>query len=123
MDSNKVHSIISKFLPIEWAKASSSDITAESQSGSGVVNTHYIVSCKSAGKVEPSVVHMTILGGNIVKRDAIGSILDEASLNVVYYGQSLPRLGHVPQLFGLFPGGRIEEYIHPAHPMTPQATT
>lgn len=52
---------------------------------------------------------MRIYGGNLLPKDHPHRALDETGEVLVYYALAQRKLA--PELYGFFPGGRIEQYI------------
>lgn len=107
---------ISKFLHKEWAKTTPRDITVSPLKG-GYLNTLYIVENNGLPPQhkEPRKVIMRIIGEGIhwnskFDLEEHGFVVNtEVSEALIYQHQS--RTGNGPKIFGVFPGGRIEEFI------------
>uniref|UniRef100_A0A1B6CGP1 Choline/ethanolamine kinase n=1 Tax=Clastoptera arizonana TaxID=38151 RepID=A0A1B6CGP1_9HEMI len=99
------------YLPGPWKKITANDITLSQISG-GLSNLLYHVTLnKTSGKsVEPTQVLLRLYGHTMGERPIESLITD----SVIFTLLSERNLG--PRLHGIFPGGRIEEYI-PARPI------
>ena len=105
---------ISKFLNQEWCQTTEPDINITRLQG-GYVNTLYIVENKSEKvKNEPKKLILRFYGGNFFGDDKRALSKDlpmssEVEESLIFYTQSKNLNG--PKLYGIFPGGRVEEFI------------
>lgn len=83
----------------------------------GFVNTLHLLSRSNVAKDEPASVLIRHFGQTIAIEDPPPgtTTLSATEQAVVYY--EMGRRGWGPKLYGIFPGGRLEEYID-AHPLT-----
>jgi len=110
---------ISKFLPLEWPNALESDIVITPLTG-GYVNTLYVVENNTVtGKKEPRKVLLRLYGGKIIgnKHEMKSQMPMNSEVVEAIIFQNQSRTGFGPKLYGVIPGGRIEEYI-PSHTLT-----
>lgn len=112
---------VRKFIP-SFSAIHSRDITVLSFSG-GYVNTLSLVSAAQGIDVSPKTVVYRVYGNNFLARDILSKwscLLNETEEILVAYEHG--RRGWGPKVFGVFPGGRIEEYI-PSHVLTSTEAT
>lgn len=92
-------------------------------SGGGYVNTLYIVENKKCDGDGPKKVILRHYGGNLFDMHKDTGAEEnfikntETSEVMIFFEQSQRRLG--PKLYGVFPGGRVEEFIE-SHTLTPE---
>jgi thiamine kinase-like enzyme len=108
--------LVSEFFETEWPQTKESEASLREVTG-GFVNTLHLLSRKNAAKKEPASVLIRHFGRtNDIEDPPPGTTtLSATEQAVVYY--EMGRIGWGPKLYGIFPGGRLEEYID-AHPLT-----
>ena len=107
---------VCKFLPA-WKELEAGDISVSSFSG-GYVNTLWLVSLPEDSVITPRTVLYRVYGGNYLPRDLLENwscLLTEEEEVLIAYEHG--KRGWGPKIFGIFPGGRIEEFI-PSHTLT-----
>ena len=115
-------STVSKFLTKDWPKTTINDLLVTQLKG-GYANTVFIIENRgiSSDAREPRKVLIRFLGGAGLLNDKNdfaqhGFVVNtEVGEALIYQHQSMT--GNGPKLYGVFPGGRIEEYI-PSHTLT-----
>lgn len=75
----------------------------------GFGNRLFICGTKSGVRAVPDKVLVRLYGGNVLPSDNPFRVLTEAGECVVFF--ALAAKGWAPQLYGVFQGGRVEEYI------------
>lgn len=113
--------VISSYLPVEWTAVNEDDIKISRISG-GYMNTVYLVERKSQSILEPNQLIFRRKGGGIIKvetkneaiADVFASEVEEALVTVEAAKATVG-----PVVYGLFAGGRIEEYVQ-SRTLTPQ---
>jgi choline/ethanolamine kinase len=119
--SEEIIENVRRFLP-SWKDIETKDITISPFSG-GYVNTLWLVSSKEDKNAKPSSILYRTYGGNFLPREILkmwSCLLSETEEVMVAYEHG--RRGWGPQVFGVFPGGRIEEYI-PSTVLLPKSAT
>lgn len=113
---DKALRLISSFLDQEWRRANVRDVRVERIAG-GLMNTLHLVSRNNASVQEPSAVLVRHFGlsGKPEEPTETSLTLSTAQQTLVYW--EMGRRGWGPKVYGLFPGGRVEEYI-PSHALT-----
>ena len=122
MTEDFAFSTVSKFLTKDWPKTTSNDLLVTQLKG-GYANTVFIIENRgiSSDAREPRKVIIRFLGGAGLLNDKNdfakhGFVVNtEVGEALIYQQQSMT--GDGPKLYGVFPGGRIEEYI-PSHTLT-----
>lgn len=114
--------LISTFFPKEWAQTIVKDIQIQKVTG-GLMNTLQYIRRTTTATTEPSALLIRQFGleGNFKEPQGTSIDLSAAQQAVVYWEMS--RRGWGPQIFGLFPGGRLEEYIDSCHTLTAAEAT
>ena len=115
-------STVCNFLTNDWPNTTSNDLLVTQLKG-GYLNTVFIVENRgiSSDAREPKKVLIRFLGGaGLVnnKNDLAdhGFVVNtEVGEALIYQHQSMT--GNGPKLYGVFPGGRVEEYI-PSHTLS-----
>ena len=115
-------STVSNFLTKDWPKTTSDDLLVTQLKG-GLLNTVFIIENRgiSSESREPrKLIFRFIRGAGFVQDKNVladhGFVVNtEVGEALIYQHQSMT--GNGPQLYGVFPGGRIEEYI-PSHALT-----
>ena len=115
-------STICNFLTNDWPTTTSDDLVVSQLKG-GLLNTVFIIENRgiSSDAREPRKVLIRFLGGAGLVKDKNefadhGFVVNtEVGEALIYQHQSMT--GNGPKLYGVFPGGRIEEYI-PSHTLT-----
>ena len=110
--------IIRRFFLKEWKQLSEDDITL-TRLQAGLCNAVYIVE-RSIPPVttvpavtEPIKVILKKYGGSITKQTPeLSDVAIEAEILII---QEAAKLGIGPKLYGIFEGGRLEEYVHSRH--------
>ena len=110
---DQAYAICRDFLSGSWKKISSDDMVFESVTG-GLSNVLYrcsLPSTLSPLNGEPSQVLLRMYGQlhSNEKSSGPGSELTTITDSVIFMLLSERKLG--PKLYGIFPGGRLEEYI------------
>ena len=122
MSEDFAFSTVSKFLTKDWPKTTSDDLLVTQLKG-GLLNTVFIIENRgiSNDAREPRKLIIRLLGGAGLVKDKNdfaqhGFVVNtEVGEALIYQHQSMT--GNGPKLYGVFPGGRIEEYI-PSHTLT-----
>ena len=122
MTKDLAFSTISKFLTKDWPSTKSDDLFM-TQIKDGYLNTVFIIENHgiSSESREPKKLIIRLLGGagfvkNMNDLAQHGFVVNtEVGEALIYQHQSMT--GNGPKLYGVFPGGRIEEYI-PSHTLT-----
>lgn len=122
MDEESALAIISKFLPKEWAKSTRDDVSLIKIT-CGYLNSVWIVENQSA-LVEPRKVILRKYGGSTLsdfmkKRNDDEKYLKNTETDEVLIFYENSRTGWGPKLYGVFEGGRVEEYID-SHTLSPE---
>lgn len=114
--------LISTFFPKEWAQTIVKDIQIQKVTG-GLMNTLQYIRRTTTATTEPSALLIRQFGleGNFKEPQGTSIDLSAAQQAVVYWEMS--RRGWGPQIFGLFPGGRLEEHIDSCHTLTAAEAT
>ena len=123
VDENYALETIVKFLPEAWADADLSSVTVTPFSG-GYVNSLWIVENKKNPSSKYSKVILRHYGGNVLKieqeHDTTGpGLFKNHETEEVLVMQAWAEKGYGPEVIGVFPGGRVEEYID-SHTLTPE---
>ena len=122
VDEKYARDLVAKFLPNEWSDVDPKDISLKPFLG-GFVNSLWIVDNNKKHDSKFNKVILRHYGGNAFDLDqdfeTSGSTiikLPEVEETLIF--QALSEKGWGPKLLGVFPGGRIEEFI-PSHTLTP----
>ena len=122
VDKKYAVEIIGKFLPNEWSDVHPKDVTLTPFSG-GFMNSLWIVDNNKKNGSKFNRVILRHYGGNLFKIDQNdgenGSTTVKDRTEEILVFQALSGKGWGPKLLGVFPGGRIEEFI-PSHTLTPR---
>lgn len=112
--------LVTRFPPSPaWKDTRIGDIDVTQFKSSGYVNRLFLVATKK--NIIPKIVIIRLYGGKppfYMSKDEMAKksfLITEAEEALVFHEQS--RKGDGPQLYGIFPGGRIEEFI-PSHTLT-----
>lgn len=108
--------LMSKFFLKEWKKLSPEDIKVQ-RLQAGLCNTVYAVERRQTLSVsideEPSRVVIRFYGGGSTKQEPqVSDVSVEAQTLII---KEAAKLGLGPKLYGIFGGGRIEEFIPSRH--------
>ena len=118
MNTNTALGLVSSFFPLEWGTSSPADVHLKQITG-GFVNRLYLLSRSSTASSEPPriLIRLLGLGPDIEEPTDSPTNLSSSEQALVYY--EMGRRGWGPKLYGVFKGGRLEEWID-AHTMTPE---
>lgn len=121
LDAADALRLVSAFFENEWPRTGVSDIRTRRVTG-GMINTLQLISRDTAAIDEPGTVLIRHFGldgdGEDPPEDRV--TLSAAQQGLVHW--EMDRKGWGPRLYGLFPGGRLEEYID-SHPLTAAEST
>jgi choline/ethanolamine kinase len=114
--------LISTFFPKEWARTNASDIHISKITG-GLINTLQHIRRTNASTLEPPSVLIRQFGleGNFKEPQGTSIDLSAAQQAVVCW--EMNRRGWGPQIYGFFPGERLEEFIEGSHTLTAAEST
>lgn len=118
---SKALKLVSSFFPQEWPYIKEEDATIREVTG-GFVNTLHLLSRSTFAKDEPASVLIRHFGRTkeIEEPPATTTTLSATEQAVIYY--EMGKRGWGPKLYGVFPGGRLEEYID-SHVLTAKEST
>ena len=100
--------IIARFLDCEWSLTKDTDVVVE-RITEGMVNTVHIVHRRNQAVVEPATVILRHYGGN--KFDLSSWSIKNSEVEESAIVKEMSDRGFGPKLYGLFDGGRVEEFI------------
>ncbi|ORX35870.1 kinase-like domain-containing protein [Kockovaella imperatae] len=109
MDAQTALSLVASFFPLEW-RIKPTEVDVRPILG-GFVNRLYLVSRTTRADREPSRVLIRLfgLGPGLEEPPVTSSTLSATEQAVMYY--EMGRRGWGPRLYGVFRGGRLEEWI------------
>lgn len=110
--------LVSSYFDFEWPTTELEDVQLRKVTG-GFVNRLHLITRTNSVDLEPATVLIRHfgLGSNSFHEVPLASstTLSATEQALVYY--EMGRRGWGPKVYGIFPGGRLEEYID-AHPLT-----
>lgn len=109
--------LISPFFPQEWALTAPTSIRITKLTN-GLMNTLHHIHRTNASNFEPASLLIRHFGLEGSFKEPTGTSIDlsAAQQAVVYWEMS--RRGWGPKVYGLFPGGRLEEFVEGSHTLT-----
>lgn len=119
LEKKDVLAQIYPYFPREWSSLTEDDITVTKISG-GYMNTVHLVERSTDSITEPKQVILRHKGGGTIPFDSTessGVLCSELEETVMALEAS--RAGTGPTLYGIFVGGRVEEFVK-CHTLTPQ---
>lgn len=121
MDSEAAVEIIGKFFPQEWANSSRHNVSF-TKITCGYINSVWVVENSTAGHVEPKKLLLRKYGGNTLdgymkQRSKDESYFTNSETDEVLIIFLNSKLSWGPQLYGVFEGGRVEEFVE-SHTLT-----
>ena len=108
VDASYAKSRISSFFPREWPQTPESDIKI-THIAEGFCNSVHIVSRSTAADHEPQSVILRHCGGNAF--DVKAWATKNAEVEEIIIAQHMSDAGLGPRLYGVFAGGRVEEFV------------
>jgi thiamine kinase-like enzyme len=116
LDKVDALSLVSSFFPEEWAKTDINTIELKRITG-GLINRLHLLARSNVATNEPYKILIRHFGTNDDVEEPTGDSisLSSAQQAIVYWEMS--RRGWGPQVYGIFPGGRLEEWIE-SHTLT-----
>ena len=121
VDEKYAVDLIARFLPEEWSDVHHQNVSLKPFSG-GFINSLWIVDNNKKNGSKYNKVIIRHYGGNMFGMDNNheengSTIIKITEVEEVLIFQSFSEKGWGPELLGVFPGGRLEEYI-PSHTLT-----
>lgn len=116
LDAASALELVTAFFEHEWARTDVSEIRIKQITG-GMINTLQCIHRDSASVVEPSTILIRHFGLNGTVEEPPSSNMTLSSAQQALLHWEMMRRGWGPKIYGLFPGGRLEEYID-SHPLT-----
>lgn len=109
--------LVSSFFPTEWASTDVDAVHTKEITG-GFMNSLQLIWRDTKADSEPGAVLIRHFGksGSVEEPPSTNMTLSAAQQAVVYWEMS--RRGWGPKIYGLFPGGRLEEYFVDSHTLT-----
>lgn len=108
--------LVSSFLGKEWAQTDISAVRIRTITG-GLINTLQLIERSTVAVLEPPAVLIRHFGrSGKLEEPTCGSLTLSSGQQAVVYSE-MARRGWGPKIFGLFHGGRLEEYLD-AHTLT-----
>jgi thiamine kinase-like enzyme len=104
------HRLVSSFFPQEWPTTDPTAIHTKEITG-GLINSLQLIQRDNTALTEPSAILIRHFGrtGEIEEPPGTNTTLSAAQQAIVYWEMS--RRGWGPEVYGFFPGGRLEEYF------------
>jgi len=114
--------LVSSFFVKEWATTDLSAVHT-SKITSGLINSLQLIWRDNIALTEPAAMLIRHFGrsGEIEEPKSTSTTLSAAQQAIVYWEMS--RRGWGPEIYGFFPGGRLEEYFVGAHTLTAAEST
>ena len=121
VDEKYARDLIAKFLPNEWSDVDPTDVSLKPLSG-GLANSLWIVNNNKKNDCKFNRVILRHYGGNAFHLDQDyetngSTMIKLPEVEETLIVQAMSSRGWGPKLLGVFPGGRIEEFI-PSHTLT-----
>lgn len=109
--------LVSSFFDKEWPETKLEDVQLQQITG-GLINRLHLLKRCNAASAEPAMVLIRHFGSSGDREQQplnSNTTLSAAEQAIVY--TEMGRRGWGPKIYGIFPGGRLEEWID-AHPLT-----
>ena len=110
--------LVSPFFPTEWATTDVSAAHIKKITG-GLINTLHLLWRDTPSIIEPKAILVRHFGqsGALEEPPSTSTTLSAAQQAIVHWEMS--RRGWGPRIYGVFAGGRLEEWYVDAHTLTP----